>query len=57
MNDSEAVRTALHEAAARRRARSALLEEVARLAEDDLDRSEMLLIREHMSDFAPAPMD
>ncbi len=57
MNDSEAVRTALHEAAARRRARSALLEEVARLAQDDIDRNEMLLIREHMSDFAPAPTD
>lgn len=57
MNDSEAVRTALQEAAARRRARSALIEEVARLAEDDIDRTEMLLIREHMSDFAPTPSD
>lgn len=55
MNDSEAVRTALQEAAARRHERSALIEEVARLAEDDIDRNEMLMIREHMSDFAPTP--
>jgi len=53
MNHSEAVRTALREAAARRRQRAALIEEVARLAEDDIDRKEMALIRDHMSDFAP----
>ena len=53
MNHSEAVRTALREAAARRHQRAALIEEVARLAEDDIDRKEMALIRDHMSDFAP----
>jgi mRNA interferase MazF len=40
-SDSEAVRTALLEAAARRRARSSLIAEVERLAADDGDREEM----------------
>ena len=53
MNDSEAVRTALREAAARRRSRSALREEVLRLAADEADREEMRLIREQMAELAP----
>ena len=54
MSDSDAVRTALREAAGRRRARSALREEVLRLAADDADRKEMRIIREQMADLAPA---
>jgi hypothetical protein len=53
MSDSDAVRTALREAAARRRARSALREEVLRLAADDADREEMRIIREQMAELAP----
>jgi metal-responsive CopG/Arc/MetJ family transcriptional regulator len=53
MSDSEAVRTALREAAARRRSRSAIAEEVARLMADDGDREEMRIIREQMADLAP----
>jgi hypothetical protein len=53
LSDSEAVRTALQEAAARRRARTALREEVLRLAADEADREEMRLIREQMSELAP----
>lgn len=53
LNDSEAVRTALRESAARRRARSALREEAARLAADRDDRSEMQAVREQMADLAP----
>jgi Arc/MetJ-type ribon-helix-helix transcriptional regulator len=53
LTDSEAVRTALREAAARRRVRSAIHEEVRRLATDEADREEMRLIREQMADLAP----
>jgi antitoxin component of RelBE/YafQ-DinJ toxin-antitoxin module len=53
LTDSEAVRTALREAAARRRVRSAIREEVRRLAADEADREEMRLIREQMADLAP----
>lgn len=53
MSDSDAVRTALREAAARRRARSALRDEVLRLAADEGDREEMRIIREQMADLAP----
>lgn len=53
MSDSDAVRTALREAAARRRARTALREEVLRLAADDADREEMRVIREQMAALAP----
>jgi hypothetical protein len=53
MTDSEAVRTALREAAARRRTRSALREEVRRLAADDEDREEMRIIREQLAELAP----
>ncbi|MFL5868202.1 MAG: hypothetical protein ACJ766_13970 [Thermoleophilaceae bacterium] len=57
LNDSDAVRTALREAAARRRVRSALREEAARLAADPDDRAEMQAVRELMADLAPQPTD
>ena len=57
LTDSEAVRTALREAAARRRLRSVIREEVRRLAADELDREEMRVIREQMSELAPSPGD
>jgi len=53
LTDSEAVRTALREAAARRRARSAIREEVRRLAADERDREEMQIIREQLAELAP----
>jgi len=52
-SDSEAVRTALREAAARRRSRSALREEVRRLVDDCDDVEEMRVIREQMAELAP----
>jgi hypothetical protein len=57
MTDSEAVRTALREAAARRRVRSALREEVRRLAADEGDREEMRIVREHLAELAPRALD
>lgn len=57
LNDSEAVRTALREAAARRRARSALREEASRLAADPEDRAEMELVREQMAELAPPDVE
>jgi hypothetical protein len=57
MTESEAVRTALREAAARRRIRSAIQDEVAQLAQDPDDRAEMALIREQMAALAPAQTD
>ena len=53
MSDSDAVRTALRETAARRRARAALRDEVLRLAADDADREEMRVVREQMAALAP----
>ena len=53
LNDSEAVRTALNEAAARRRSRSAVREEARRLAADAEDREHMRLIRQQMDELAP----
>jgi hypothetical protein len=53
LSDSEAVRTALREAAARRRVRSAIREEVRLLADDAADREEMQIIREQMAELAP----
>jgi antitoxin component of RelBE/YafQ-DinJ toxin-antitoxin module len=53
LTDSEAVRTALREAAARRRVRSALRDEVRRLAADKADRDEMRLVRQQMAELAP----
>ena len=55
MTDSEAVRVALREAAARRRVRSEIREEVRRLAADADDREEMRVVREEMAELAPAP--
>ncbi|HEV2769315.1 MAG TPA: hypothetical protein VGV40_03940 [Solirubrobacteraceae bacterium] len=55
MTDSEAVRAALQEAAARRRSRSALREEVRLLAADEADREEMRAVREQMAELAPPP--
>lgn len=57
MSDSEAVRTALREAAARRRSRSVLRDEVLRLAADEADRKEMRLIREQMAELAPPSIE
>jgi hypothetical protein len=54
LTDSEAVRTALREAAARRRVRSAIREEVRRVANDEEDSEEMRIIREQMADLAPS---
>lgn len=53
MSDSEAVRTALLESAARRRVRSAIAAEVEQLAADRADRAEMRVIREQMAELAP----
>lgn len=53
ISDSEAVRIALREAAARRRVRSALREEVRRVAADEDDREEMRIIRRQMAELAP----
>jgi len=53
LSDSEAVRTALREAAARRRLRSAVRDEVRVLAADEHDRDEMRVIREQLAALAP----
>jgi hypothetical protein len=57
LSDSEAVRTALRETAARRRIRSAIRAEVQLIAEDKSDRDEMRIIREQMAELAPGPRD
>lgn len=57
MTESDVVRTALQEAAARRRVRSAIQDEVAQLARDPADRAEMQSIREQMAALAPAETD
>jgi predicted nucleic acid-binding protein len=57
LTDSEAVRTALREAAARRRVRSAIRDEVRRLAADESDREEMRIIREQLAKLAPPLSD
>ena len=57
LSDSDAVRTALREAAARRRLRSAVRDEVNRVAADKDDREEMRGIREQLAQLAPAPTD
>jgi hypothetical protein len=57
LSDSEAVRTALREAAARRRVRSAIRDEVRSLADDEHDREEMRLIREQLAVLAPPLTD
>ncbi len=57
LSDSEAVRTALREAGARRRVRSAIRDEVRRLAADETDREEMRIIREQLAELAPPLAD
>jgi Arc/MetJ-type ribon-helix-helix transcriptional regulator len=57
LNDSEAVRTSLQEAAARRRVRSAIRREVQLLAADGTDREEMRVIREQMAELVPPGLD
>jgi hypothetical protein len=57
LTDSEAVRTALEEAAGRRRVWSAIREEVRRLAANERDREEMRIIREQLAELAPPPSD
>jgi hypothetical protein len=57
LSDSQAVRTALREAAARRRVRSALRDEVRRLAADERDREEMRIVREQLAGLAPSSAD
>jgi hypothetical protein len=57
LSDSEAVRVALREAAARRRLRSTVREEVRRLAADENDREEMRIIREQLAELAPPVTD
>jgi hypothetical protein len=54
MTDSEGVRVAFREAAARRRIRSAIREEVRQVAADERDREEMHAIREQMAELAPS---
>jgi len=53
INDSEAVRTALTEAAVRRRSRAAIAEEVRSLAGSPEDREEMRVVREQLAELAP----
>jgi hypothetical protein len=57
LSDSEAVRTALREAAARRRTRASIAAEVERLAGNEADRAEMRAVREQMAELAPEPID
>jgi Arc/MetJ-type ribon-helix-helix transcriptional regulator len=57
LSDSEAVRTALREAAARRRTRASIAAEVERLAGDEADRAEMRAVREQMAELAPEPIN
>ena len=57
LSDSEAVRMALREAAARRRLRSAVRHEVHMLVMDERDRKEMRAIREHLAELAPPLTD
>jgi hypothetical protein len=53
MTDSEAVRTALNEAAAKRRRRAALREESRALAANAEDREEIRIIMEQMEPLTP----
>jgi hypothetical protein len=47
----------LREAAARRRLRSTVRDEVRRLAADEHDREEMRLVREQLAELAPPHAD
>jgi hypothetical protein len=57
LTDSEAVRTALREAAARRRLRVAVRTEVQRLAGDEDDREEMRIICDQLAQLALPSVD
>lgn len=57
LSDSEAVRTALRESAARRQTRASIAQEVKQLADDEMDRTEMRIVREQMAELAPDPLD
>jgi hypothetical protein len=57
LSDSEAVRTALREPGARRRARSSIAAEVQSLVADEGDRDEMRIVREQMAELAPKLAD
>jgi hypothetical protein len=57
LSDSEAVRIALRETAARRRLRSAVRDEVRSLAADEDDRAEMRRVREQLAALAPRLTD
>jgi hypothetical protein len=57
MTNGEAMRIVLREAAARRRIRSAIREEVRRLAADERDLDEMRIIRQQLAVLAPPPAD
>jgi hypothetical protein len=57
LTDSQAVRTALREAASRRRLRSAIRDEVRRLAADERDHEEMRIVREQLAELAPPLSD
>lgn len=58
MSDSQAVRSALTEARARRRRAMALREEARRLAGDPQDIAEMAALRDELDELAPAwPVD
>jgi hypothetical protein len=54
MNDSQAVRSALTEARARRRRRLALREEARRLAGDQNDQAELATLRGELDELTPA---
>jgi len=57
LSHSEAVRTALREAAATRRVRSAIRQEVERVVASERDREEMRVVREQMAELAPGVAD
>jgi hypothetical protein len=57
LTDSEAVRVALGEAAARRRTRAAVVAEVQALAASEEDRTEMRHVREHLAELAPESIE
>jgi len=56
LSASVAVRTALHEAAQRRRSRASLAEVARRLAADPVDRAEVDEVRQLMDELAPADL-
>lgn len=57
LNDSDAVRAALREAAARRVSRAALRAEAAALAANEQDVAEMRAVSEELDDLAPPGID